>query len=248
MRPSVPASHLARATMRSVARVCVSHTGHAMTTAASRGSLTLLQLPGRRVGVTCRHVIDAYLERVGFAPATRFRVGNRALEPTERILAEDPRRDLVILDLDDMDADELSDGSRGLEFFTPSSWPLCRARPGDSIAVGTCVHPGTSSSADERDGLGLEIYREAPGVTRVLDVGSENIVCEVRWDGWPEGLARHARDVVAALGGLSGAPGFVSRDSVVHLVGIVFAGAEHGGYLRLRPADLIGSDGTLRHD
>lgn len=228
----------------------LSDTDYAVATPTSRGSMTLLELPERRVGVTCRHVIDAYLERVRSSPAARFVVGRRAIEPLDRLLVEDARRDLAIIDLDDIDPAELGDEGYELEFFPPPAWPLGTARPGEILGLGGYMplehaigtEPGENPLRTSRHQARFDLD------ARVLDVGGENIVCEVRLEGRRDEGPYRDRDVVAALGGLSGGAGFVSRDSIVHFVGIVFAVAEHGGYLRLRPADLIGPDATLRPD
>ncbi len=83
---------------------------------------------------------------------------------------------------------------------------------------------------------------------RVIDVGIENIVCELSWDYWLEGEGPQRMDALADLGGLSGGPGFVQRGSELHFVGVIFAVAQFRDYLRLRPARFIGPDGTLRRE
>lgn len=100
-------------------------------------------------------------------------------------------------------------------------------------------------------------------MTRVIDVGAENIVCQVtevpggsevatvsdvvRVSGVPESSPATAfpSDAIDELGGLSGGPGFVRRGSGFHLAGVVFAVARSGAYLRLRPARFVRRDGTL---
>ena len=69
----------------------------------SNGTLTLLQLPDRRVGVTCQHVIEAYREQRLLSPTRVFEAGDHALDPLDRLVAEDRILDLAVLDLDDMD-------------------------------------------------------------------------------------------------------------------------------------------------
>ena len=80
----------------------------------------------------------------------------------------------------------------------------------------------------------------------MIDVGFENIVCGLTSEYWIEGSHPQGIEVPADLGGLSGGPGFVRRNSEFHLVGVIFVAAQHGGYLRLRPASFVMPDGTLR--
>lgn len=208
-------------------------------------SMTLLRLPGRCVGVTCQHVVAAYRARRRRDSACAFRVGGVTLEPDERLLSEERFLDLAILDLEGLEGVEagaLSSEEHGVEFFEPPAWPLGSAEAGELVGLG------------------------GYGVTRVIDSGAENIACEVAAlpthaeytpldaaaGGAPaprppgDGASSEAlADALAALGGLSGGPGFVRRGSGIHLAGVMFAVARSGAYLRLRPARFIRRDGTL---
>jgi len=201
-------------------------------------SMTLLQLPDRRVGVTCQHVLAAYRERRVRDSAWAFQVGGVTLDPEERLLAEERLLDLAILDLEGLEgvaAGALPGSGRAAGFFEPDAWPLGSAEAGELVGLG------------------------GYGVTRVIDAGAENIACEIArasgaspagtlasgtvTAGTPPGAVPSA--ALVALGGLSGGPGFVQRESGIHLAGVVFAAARSGAYLRLRPARFIRRDGTL---
>jgi hypothetical protein len=84
--------------------------------------------------------------------------------------------------------------------------------------------------------------------THVIDVGLENIVCEVAREYWVEGRGPERMDALADLGGLSGGPGFVRRGAELHFVGVIFAVQQFREYLRLRPARFIRQDGGLRRE
>lgn len=200
----------------------------------TNGSMTLLQLPHRRVGVTCCHVIDAYRTQRSLSPDRVFRAGDLSLAALDRLIAEEPRLDLAVLDLDDVDPRQLAVGPRGSEFFEPSAWPLGTAEPGEVIALGgyPSFYPRAITLA----------------TTHVIDVGLENIVCEVGRECWVEGRGTQRMDAAWDLGGLSGGPGFVRRGAEFHFVGVIFVVQQSREYLRLRPARFIGQDGGLRRD
>ncbi|MGD8319082.1 MAG: hypothetical protein PVJ02_01460 [Gemmatimonadota bacterium] len=194
---------------------------------AVQGAMTLLRLPDRRVGVTCQHVVAAFREERRRDPTCAFLVGGAALVPDDRILDEARFLDLAVLDLDDVRLSGLSDpGAAPVAFFDPAAWPLGSAAAGETLGLGRGgAEPRAAGPPDTTGGAAAGSW-----VARVLDAGAENIVCEVP---------------AAGLGGLSGGPGFVRRDGVDHLAGVVFAVARSGAYLRLRPARFIRRDGTL---
>ena len=138
-------------------------------------------------------------------------------------------------------------GSRELEFFEPAQWPLTTAKAGEFIGLGG--YPGfyRALRSDSDGNLGVSSSGDFTlGATRVIDVGLENIICGLSSEYWIGGSHPERMDVLADLGGLSGGPGFVWRDSAFHLVGVIFVAAQHGEYLRLRPATSVMQDGTLR--
>ena len=160
---------------------------------------------------------------------------------------EDRILDLAVLDLDDMDPAQFAIGSREFGFFEPAAWPLATAKPGEFIGLGGYPSFYRALSSDSKRNLGLSSSGAFTlGATRVIDVGFENIVCGLSSEYWIEGSHPQGMDVLADLGGLSGGPGFVWRDSAFHFVGVIFVAAQHGEYLRLRPASFVLPDGTLR--
>jgi hypothetical protein len=213
---------------------------------ANNGSMTLLRFPARRAGVTCHHVIEAYREQRLVNPSRLFQVGGFALDPLDRLLAADPIHDLAVIDLEDVDPKQLTIGLEKKAFFEPAEWPLGTAEPGELIALGG--YPGFSravGAGPDDDSRGLCSGPVSLGVTRVIDVGSENIVCKASWEYRVEGSGPQVMGPDADLGGLSGGGGFVRRGSAVYFVGVIFVVAQSRAYLRLRPARLIGEDGML---
>lgn len=214
---------------------------------SSNGALTLLQLPDRRVGVTCQHVIEAFRERRSTGQGRVCRVGARPISLLDRLLAEDRRLDLALLDLDDTDPDQLVVASRRPEFFEPDTWPQPSPEPGDVIGLGG--YPSILRTQD-RVARATTTASFPPGftvgATRVIDVGRENIVCGLGEGHWIGDGHHRVTSESTDLGGLSGGPGFVRRRSRLHLAGVMFVVARRGDYLRLRPAGFIRPDGTLR--
>lgn len=211
---------------------------------ANNGSMTLLQLPGRRAGVTCFHVVDAYREQRLERSSRVFRVGALTLDPLDRLMGADPVLDLAVLDLDDVDPAQLTVGAQEPAFYEPGAWPLGTAEPGELVALGG--YPGFSRALPTESDRSLGTPGSCLGVTRVIDVGSENIVCEASWDSWVEGRGLCRVGPTDDLGGLSGGPGFVRRGSEYHLIGVIFVVARSGGFLRLRPARFVGEGGAIR--
>ncbi len=210
----------------------------------NNGSITLLQLPTRRAGVTCFHVVDAYREQRLESSSRVFKVGALALDPLDRLVAADPILDLAVFDLDDVDPEQLTVGAYQPAFFQPGAWPLGTAEPEDLVGLGG--YPGFCRARSPDPDQSPETSRSfALGATRVIDVGSENIVCEASWDYWLEGHDPRRIGATMDLGGLSGGPGFVRRGSDYHIVGVIFVVARSGGFLRLRPARFVREDGSL---
>ena len=237
-----PGDELARFPMRFVTTVSLGDaSGTVDPMPTNNGTMTLLQLPNRRVGVTCYHVIEAYREQRLMSPSREFKAGDHALDPVDRLVSEDPILDLAVLDLDDVDPERLSAGSRELEFFEPAEWPLGTAEAGEPIALGGYPSFYRALSSDPDRDLGVFTL----GTTCVIDVGIENIVCGLGWEYWIEGSGPRRMNAHADLGGLSGGPGFVWRGSEFHFVGVIFAVAQSRDYLRLRPARFIRRDATL---
>jgi hypothetical protein len=211
--------------------------------------MTLLQLPTRRAGVTCFHVVDAYRQQRLTSPSRVFEVGGLRLDPLDRLIATDPVLDLAIIDLDDVDRGQLMIGTHEAAFFQPGAWPLGTAEPGELLALGGYPRSYRALSSDPAQESGTPRPGSfALGATRVIDVGFENIACEASWEYWMEGHGPRRVGPTADLGGLSGGAGFVRRASEIHFVGVIFVVARSRGFLRLRPARFIGKDGSLRRD
>ena len=60
----------------------------------NNGTITLINLGGRLIGVTCFHVIDAY-RQMNEDDSCIFQIGNIEFEPLERIIDQSPEMDLA---------------------------------------------------------------------------------------------------------------------------------------------------------
>ena len=102
----------------------------------NHGTITLLELGSRRIGLPCSHVLDQYRE-ISHDNSTFFQIGREELNPLERMIDESRELDLVSIDLNDILIEETIE-RLGIvtRFFVPQRWPPNQLKEGDFVAFG----------------------------------------------------------------------------------------------------------------
>jgi hypothetical protein len=104
----------------------------------NHGTVTLLELSGRPIALTCSHVLDAYRSIHGNQNVI-FQIGDLEFNPLERIIDESDssKLDLVTIDLKGLNLKELKGTEEiGSSFFTPVQWPPKSILQGEFVAFG----------------------------------------------------------------------------------------------------------------
>jgi hypothetical protein len=217
---------------------------------ARNGTLSLLELDHRHIGITCFHVLEKYRKKREQVPMLDIFLGLLELDPLSRIIDQDSSLDLVTLDLSGVDLKQVSDHPPiGSTFFCPADWPCSEVKEGDFVAFGG--FPGLLRvPLNFRD---IEFRSFSHGACRVVSVHEDHLVCQFEREDWlcPDNLGSHnALPEVGQLdlGGLSGGPVFILRQLHWEFVGIIYEYSTEYELLRIRPSNLISSDGRINRD
>jgi hypothetical protein len=209
----------------------------------NNGTITLLELEGRSVGITCFHVIDSY-RKFNEQMNSVFQIGNIGIDPFERIIDESSELDLVLIDLSDI-SNKIIKQSDEIEssFFVPYKWPPTPIKKGDFVAFGG--FPGTWREYVSWDKIIFDSY--SSGACRIEVVHNEYFVCQFEREFWVESFNYHGHDGMnlSILGGLSGGPVFILRSLHWELVGIIYEFSSEFDLMYVRPTHFIRSDGTI---
>lgn len=206
----------------------------------SNGTATLLELGGKKIAITCFHVIQWYRRLWRDDRESIFQIGNLKLEPTYQVIEEDSDLDLATIELSDQQANDLE--KDGAQFFAPVCWPPA---PVDSSSDWLAIGGFPGSMREHIGGNVLDVVGYSVGATPVSSVSEKKIVCRFERDRWI--WSHNPRDLPDAsnLGGMSGGPGFVLRRLHWEFAGIIFQFSEGLDAMLLRPATLIREDGSL---
>jgi hypothetical protein len=71
------------------------------TSKINHGTVTLLELKGKQIALTCSHVLDEY-RKIYTDPKVVFQLGDVDFNPFERIIAESSQLDFVSIDINDL--------------------------------------------------------------------------------------------------------------------------------------------------
>ncbi len=209
----------------------------------NHGTMTLVELGGRRMAVTCSHVLKKYRE-ISDDSSTLFQISGRELDPLERIIGESPDLDLVSIDLSDIDVDELVRGEEiGSCFFVPRDWPPKQLQSGDFVAFGG--FPGKWRRYPSWDEIVFDSW--SSGACGVASVREEYFVCQFEREYWVESfnIGGHEGMELDDIGGLSGGPVFILRGLRFELVGVIYEFSSEFDLMYVRPTQLIREDGTF---
>lgn len=210
----------------------------------NHGTMTFLQLGGRQIGLTCSHVLDEY-RKISSDSNTVFQIATIPFNPLERIIDESSDLDLVSMDLSDLNIVELRRRHEiGSQFFAPSNWPPKQLQEGDFVVFGG--FPGKWREEPSWDAIIFDSF--SSGACPVASVQEEHFVCQFEREYWVESFNYHGRQGMDLddIRGLSGGPVFIHRDLYFEFVGIIYQFSSAFDLMRVRPAQLIREDGTLR--
>lgn len=186
----------------------------------NNGTLSLLDLGGKRVGVTCHHVLSKCRERLETEPGLLCYIG-RQLVPDllSRILHEDPLADLAVLDLTSFDlAEATTDEEIGSSFFSGPPRPTQDIEEGDFVCFGG--YPGEFRQVVRFNELVFPTF--SSGACRVEAVLQDRLICQLSREYMLTIIDRCEFAGTWDLGGLSGSPAFVWGEPHLEFAGIVF--------------------------
>lgn len=213
----------------------------------NNGTVTLLELEGRRYGITNSHVLDAYRTRRAAGEDLICQVGNVRINPLDRLMDESDQRklDLAILDFSDIDANSLRGGdSVPCQFHVPAAWPPDRPPEGSFVALGGWPKSRRMMIAPDQVDFGAV----CSGGTEVQGSYEDLLRCAIQPDE-AEILFDMQGKGIPELPGMSGGPVIIGRDidgiMRFELVGVIFEFFEPFDALRIRPTTLIRKNGTL---
>jgi hypothetical protein len=210
--------------------------------------ITLVQLNGRKVGITNDHVVEHFFQRQEKGEDVICQVGNQPVDLNKCMISRSARYDLATIDLEAIDQTRIRgpDSKIPLQFQVPATWPAEMPKTGEFILFG-----GFPSSKRRDAGHGhLNFGSVSSGGTEVVSVQEDVITCQlkikechVHFDDDGTGLT--------GLPGISGSPVMKIRQTnagiaVVDLIGIIFEHTNAYDALRIRPTSLIEVDGQIR--
>jgi hypothetical protein len=207
---------------------------------------TLLQIGSKRLAVTCQHVIAKHRKVGTKRRPSLFQIGNLAFEPLNERIVEEPKLDLATIELSDFQADQIIRRNVGTEkaFLVPVRWPPNAVTTADSLGIGG--YPGDWRF--QGPGNQVEFNGYSIAATPVTSVSEFTISCQFARDHWNwVGKKEGLKDPIG-LGGMSGGPAFVWRESpVLHweFAAFVYEFNCNIDVMLLRPAALVGEDGSI---
>jgi len=199
-------------------------------------TVTLLELDGLFLAVTCEHVISSFEGFRDANPAAVFGVHRTQIDVDSCIRARSRSLDLVTLDVTPyVQAGLLEDSS----FHRPPVWPPSPVSEKDVIAV--AGFPGIWRK--HKDIGHFQFFTFSSGAGEVTSVREDYLYTRFRLDD----CIIAARDglVASDLGGLSGGPVWAWRPLHLELVGFVKEYQPDYDLLYVRRALVVSRDGTL---
>lgn len=208
------------------------------------GSGFFLRLPERTAGVTCHHVLEDYRNRRSSSPSPSFQFGRARFEPEERLVAEDRKLDLAILDVT-----SLVDAPNGLDAascIVPVTWPPRDILYDDVLALAGFPGIGRQRITPEY----FRFHLLSVGTAEVSSLGSTHLATRIELE--QSVVSGVLPKVTEDLGGMSGGPVFVWRTGHIvraELVGAIYESQASFDLMLVRRFNCIRRDGTLEsHD
>ena len=207
----------------------------------TNGTVSLLRLGDRNLGITCAHVLKGFRDARSQDGSVIFQIGNARLEILERVIDEKEKLDLAILDLDDISLDDMRIGKE-LQFFEqPGAWPPENLSEGDFVTL--AGFPGKWKL--QPFNMEVEFASWSLGMTRVSSVTEMQIGCLFEREYWVPSIGPSHVDHPTDLRGMSGGPVFIHRTLAWDFVGVIYEYSSGLDLLFSRPSSLVSAEGRL---
>jgi hypothetical protein len=182
------------------------------------GTVCLVDTGTSKIGVTCDHVYQEFLDHCGSEINVEAQFGSNTISPSSRLIARDKNLDLATFDLPEVQVY----ASRRNFYHTPPSWPPPAINTDDVVLYGG--YPQSERRVEGgRVNSGFQYF-----ITRVNDVLPDKIVLEPGIGNlyWPGHVGERIND---KFGGHSGGPVYRVIDGIkgesfdrVELVGFIY--------------------------
>ncbi|OXI34304.1 hypothetical protein CFB89_05815 [Burkholderia sp. AU16741] len=184
------------------------------------GTATLIVRGDDHFAITCRHVLDGFRDVQVKSNQAFFQIGNCPIDPLAQLVIEGQGDlDVAVLRLTHEQARSVVHNSDGIgEGF----FQVGQHRPvvvGEGNGVAFAGFPGALRRHDAPQGLNFGSY--GCGATPVTAANDERFICQFDRDDW---VVRADEAEPQTIGGLSGGPAFLIRQSSAGLISYEFAG------------------------
>ncbi len=208
---------------------------------------SLVGTQGRQFCVTNAHVLAHFRTRREEDPRVQFHIGRMVVEPDSILVSENDDLDLAVFNLDGYSPQDFAlEGEIPSQFLEVRHWPTPLPDMGAFVMFGGYPKALRVTSPQK-----VVFQSMSSGSAFVHDSSGRNIICRLNEE---IGHAKAAGLSVPAgidVAGLSGGPVIQERSSpggivLLELVGFIYEYNEVYDALRIRPAQLLRSDGNLK--
>jgi len=183
------------------------------------GTVTLADLGGGPIAITCEHVIAEYDDMRRESDEVLFQIGCTEIDPIAQLIDKNARLDLAIIRLTEHQVEAItSEGEIGSCVFKPRTWPPPSLNKGEYVAFGG--FPGYLRDVVSFDEL--EFGSWSSGASEVSSVSDFQFISAFEREFWVKSFGSEHHMNLDALGGMSGGPAFINRGLYWDLAGIIY--------------------------
>jgi len=205
----------------------------------NNGTGAFVRMNSRFIGITCFHIIDAYRKRRAAGEADFFYFGDVPIDPEGLLISQSERLDLVTFDFQNLVG--RSPRFAPENFYVPHRWPPSEVELGNLIVL--VGFPGVWT---EQTGL-FHLEFSAYSFGGIIDSFGEEHIYTRLLPGESIAILQQ-KPGPESVGGISGAPVFLWRESPIwaaELVGFVKEYQESLDLLYIRRATSLDDDGKV---
>ncbi len=214
----------------------------------NNGTGSLIRIDQRKYCVTAAHVLSKFRKRLDANPKVCFQVGNVQMNPFDLLVDEDATLDLAVLDMNDYsEADIAMSGEIPTSFLDIRKWPVQLPKKESFVMFGG--YPKSRRIAFKRT---VNFGSLSCGGAFVYQSNGQNIICQIETDRLASEDYGLPIDPFGDPAGISGGPVLQERKTdggviVIDLVGFVYEYNPEFDMLRIKPANWLNADGTLKN-